>query len=157
VTQPVNVLTRPWSVMVDEARRRGVVVLHLWPSRDQVQRRPAGTPGALSMSLPVVDRTMLPRRRANESQPSRCDIFPTGHDQFYGDQGTRQGVTGARRGLRQEETAQEDDEGRGKKERKKVVGKAVGDECSFIPGEGLGRSLKITSHFHRLGNADGGC
>jgi hypothetical protein len=25
-----------------------------------------------------VDKTMLPRRRANESQPSRCDIFPTG-------------------------------------------------------------------------------
>jgi hypothetical protein len=27
----------------------------------------------------TVDETMLPRRRANKSQPSRCDIFPTGH------------------------------------------------------------------------------
>jgi hypothetical protein len=26
----------------------------------------------------TVDETMLPRRRANKSQPSRCDIFPTG-------------------------------------------------------------------------------
>jgi hypothetical protein len=26
----------------------------------------------------TVNETMLPRRRANQSQPSRCDIFPTG-------------------------------------------------------------------------------
>ena len=26
----------------------------------------------------TVNETMLPRRQANESQPSRCDIFPTG-------------------------------------------------------------------------------
>ena len=26
----------------------------------------------------TVDETMLPRRRANEGQASRCDIFPTG-------------------------------------------------------------------------------
>ena len=26
----------------------------------------------------MVDETMLPRRRANKSQPWRCDIFPTG-------------------------------------------------------------------------------
>jgi hypothetical protein len=103
------------------------------------------------MSLPGVDRTMLPRRRANESQPSCCDIFPIDRNRFYGDQGARQGVTRARRGLRQEGAAQEDDEGRGKKGRKKVVGKAAGDECSFIPGEGLGQLLKITSHFHRIG------
>jgi hypothetical protein len=25
----------------------------------------------------TVDEAMLPRRRANKSQPSRCDIFPT--------------------------------------------------------------------------------
>ena len=27
----------------------------------------------------TVDETMLPRRRANESQPSCCDIFPTSY------------------------------------------------------------------------------
>jgi hypothetical protein len=26
----------------------------------------------------TVDEIILPRRRANKSQPSRCDIFPTG-------------------------------------------------------------------------------
>ena len=26
----------------------------------------------------TVEETMLPRRRANKSRPSRCDIFPTG-------------------------------------------------------------------------------
>jgi hypothetical protein len=55
------------------------VVLDLRSSYDQVAGRPAGTPGASSASLLGVDEIMLPRRRANKSQPSCCDIFPTGH------------------------------------------------------------------------------
>ena len=46
----------------------------------------------------TVDETMLPRRRANKSQPSRCDIFPTGRvvSVLLGDRGAVRGVGGAR-------------------------------------------------------------
>jgi hypothetical protein len=40
-----------------------------------LSHRPAGTPGASLASLLGVDEIMLPRRQANKSQPSRCDIF----------------------------------------------------------------------------------
>jgi hypothetical protein len=54
----------------------------------------------------TVNETMLPRRRANESQPSRCDIFPTGRVVSVlwgpGVWGPSRGVGGARRGLRHE-------------------------------------------------------
>jgi len=33
-------------------------------------------------------------------------------------------------------------EGEGTKERERVVGKAVGDECVFIPGEGPGWQMR---------------
>jgi hypothetical protein len=61
-----------------------------------------------------VDEIILLRRRANKSQPSRCDIFPLAAlYRFCGDQGARQEVSGARRGLRHEGGGA----GRGKKER----------------------------------------
>ena len=58
-------------------------IMHLRPSHDQVagdllerwglhRRHCQGWTGQM------VDETMLPRRRANKSQPSRCDMFPTG-------------------------------------------------------------------------------
>jgi hypothetical protein len=42
-------------------------------------------------------------------------------------------------GLRHE---QEGRESRGKKGRERVVGKAAGDECVFIPGEGPGWQMR---------------
>ena len=52
-------------------------------------------------------------------------------------------VNGARRGLRHEGPVQEGKrERRGTKEREKVVGKAAGDECVFIPGEGPGWQMR---------------
>ena len=59
-------------------------VLHLRPSHDQVagdllERRALHRRHCQgSTTGQTVDETMLPRRRANKSQPSRCDIFPTG-------------------------------------------------------------------------------
>jgi hypothetical protein len=86
----------------------------------------------------TIDETMLPRRRANESQPSRCDIFPTGRvvSVLWG-LGALQGSrwSSARpeaRGGRCTKVR----EGKGTKGSERVVGKAAGDECVFIPGEG---------------------
>src|SRR5271155_3313166 len=65
----------------------------------------------------MVDETMLPRRRANKSQPSRCDIFPTGRvvSVLWGLGGLAGGVNGARRGLRHEGAVQEGGRGEGNK------------------------------------------
>jgi hypothetical protein len=80
-----------------------------------------------------VDETMLPRRRANKCQPSRCDIFLGS----VGTRGPSRGVSGARRGPRHEGAVQARWERvREQKERERAVGKAAGDECVFIPGEG---------------------
>src|SRR2546421_12893525 len=64
----------------------------------------------------TVDETMLPRRRANKSQPSCCDIFPTGRvvSVLWG-LGRLTGVSGARRGLRNEGVVQEGGRGEGNK------------------------------------------
>jgi hypothetical protein len=58
-------------------------VLHLRPSHDQVardllERRALHRRHYQESTGQTVDETMLPRRRANKSQPSRCDIFLTG-------------------------------------------------------------------------------
>jgi len=53
-------------------------VLHLRPSHDQVAGRFIVVTVRGRRTGQRVDETMLPRRRANKSQPSRCDIFPTG-------------------------------------------------------------------------------
>jgi hypothetical protein len=37
---------------------------------------------------------------------------------------------------------EEEREGKGTKERERVVGKAAGDECVFIPGEGPGWQMR---------------
>ena len=37
---------------------------------------------------------------------------------------------------------QEGERGKGNRERKRVVGKATGDECVFMPGEGLGWQMR---------------
>jgi hypothetical protein len=56
---------------------------------------------------------------------------------FCRDQGPGRGVGGARRGLRHEGAVQAGvREGKGTKGSERVVGKAAGDECFFIPGEG---------------------
>jgi hypothetical protein len=63
---------------------RGAVVLHLRPSHDQVagnllERWVLHRRHAKGQRMgETVDETMLPRRRANQSQPSRSDIFSTG-------------------------------------------------------------------------------
>ena len=57
---------------------------------------------------------------------------------ILGTRGPGRGVSRARRDLRHEGAVREGGEGKGTKERGRVVGKAVGDECAFIPGEGPG-------------------
>ena len=47
-----------------------------------------------------------------------------------------------RSSLRHERRVQEGREPRGKKGRERVVGKAAGDECVFIPGEGPGWQMR---------------
>jgi hypothetical protein len=61
------------------------VVLQPRPSHDQVaggllehQDASSASLSGVDASGQTVDGTMLPRRRVNKSQPSRCDIFPTG-------------------------------------------------------------------------------
>src|SRR5271167_1403977 len=56
----------------------------------------------------MVDETMLPRCQVNKSQPSRCDIFPTGRvvSVLWGLGGPSRGVSGAQRGLRHEGAVQ---------------------------------------------------
>jgi hypothetical protein len=92
----------------------------------------------------TVDETMLPRRRANESQPSRCDIFPTGRvvSVLWG-LGAWQGSrwSSARPEARGGRCRQVRD-GKGTKGSERVVGKAAGDECVFIPGEGPGWQMR---------------
>jgi hypothetical protein len=58
-------------------------VLHLRPSHDQVagdllERQALHRCRCQGSTGQTIDERMLPRRRANKSQPSRCDIFPTG-------------------------------------------------------------------------------
>jgi len=88
----------------------------------------------------TVDETMLPRRRANKSQPSRCDIFRTGRvvSVLWG-LGAWQGSKWSSARLEARGGYyRKAGEGKGTKERERVVGKAAGDECVFIPGEGPG-------------------
>ena len=60
-----------------------------------------------------------------------------------GTRGPSRGVSGARRGLRYEKAVQGGwERGREQKERERVVGKAAGDECVFIPGEGPSWQMK---------------
>ena len=60
---------------------------------------------------------MLPKRRANGSQLSRCDIFPTGRRRIgsLGTMGADEGVSGARRRLRHEEAVKEGEREKGNK------------------------------------------
>ena len=58
-------------------------IIHLRLLHDQVvgdllERRALHQRHRQELTGQTVDETMLPRRRANKSQPSRCDIFPTG-------------------------------------------------------------------------------
>ena len=55
----VNLLIKSAATYCDAKRFIGIVVKGRYTSQ-------------------TVDETMLPRRRANESQPSHCDTFPTG-------------------------------------------------------------------------------
>ena len=65
-----------------------VVVLHLRSSHNQVAGRFISVIVKGRRTAWTVDETMLPRSRANESQPSRCDIFPMAVSyRFCGDQG----------------------------------------------------------------------
>ena len=81
---------------------------------------------------------MLPRRRANKSQPSRCDIFPTGRvvSVSVGTKGPGRGVSGVRRGLRHEGVVQEGGRGEENKREGEICWKAAGDECVFIRRRG---------------------
>jgi hypothetical protein len=79
------------------------VIVHLRSSHNQVAGRFISVIIKVRRTGRTVDETMLQRRRANEGQPSRCDIFPTGCVvSVLRGPGARQGVSGARRGLRHE-------------------------------------------------------
>jgi len=90
---------------------------------------------------------MLPRRRGNESQASRCDIFPTGRvvSGFWA-QGPDRGVSGARRGLRHEGAVQE---GERKKENKReqnggreLLDRPPATSVSLYPVKGQGWQMR---------------
>src|SRR4051812_16967311 len=115
------------------------VVLHLRSSHNHVAGRFISVIVKGRCTGRTVDEIMQPRRRANESQSSRCDVFPTGCVvSVLRAQGARQGSqrssawSEARGGL-----CRRDEEGKGTKESKRGIGKAAEDECVFIPGEGL--------------------
>src|SRR5277367_5703578 len=82
---------------------------------------------------------MLSRRRGNESQLLRCDIFPTGRvvSVLWEAGGPAGGKwSSARPRARRERCRKVKREGTNGRER--TVGKAAGDECVFIPGAGPG-------------------
>jgi hypothetical protein len=131
--------------LVDEAGRGEVGVLHLKPSRDQVAVDLLERQALSSASLCKGRHTgqtveaVLPRRRANKSQPGRATaLFPLAASyRCCGRREGPQGVSGAQCGLRHDRV------GRCRKVKsevtkgsERVVGKAAGDECVFIPGEG---------------------
>ena len=118
-------------------------VLHLRPSHDQVagdllERRALHRRHCQGSTGQTVDEIMLPRRRANKSAVALRHF--SHWLRRIGSVGTRgpRGVSGARRGLRHEGRCRAVGEGKGTKERERVVGKAAGDECVFILGEGPG-------------------
>jgi hypothetical protein len=99
----------------------------------------------------TVDETMLPRRRANESQPSRSDIFLTGRvvSLLRG--------TGAWQGSRWSAARPEARGGRCRKVRggwgQKEARESAGDECVFIPGGGSGWQIRSGETPYRPGRA----
>jgi hypothetical protein len=77
---------------------------------------------------------VLPRRRANKSQPVALRHF-SHWPRRIGSVGKREAqvVSGARRGLRYDRAGLcRKVKSEGTKERERVVGKAAGDECVFI-------------------------
>ena len=109
------------------------VVLHLRSSHNQVAGRFISVIVKGRRTGQTVNKTMPPRRRANESRPSRCDIFPTGCvvSVLRGPGGP----TGSQWSSAWSE-ARGGEEGKGTKGSERVVGKVVGDECVFMSGSG---------------------
>jgi hypothetical protein len=74
--------------------------------------------------------------------------------------GTRapgRGVCGAQRGLRHEGAVQGRwERGREQKEGERVVGKAAGDGCVFIPGEGPSWQMKLGDTIPDAAGGEGG-
>ena len=123
---------------MDEAERGA---LHLRPSHDQfagdlLERRALHRRHCQGSTGQTVGETMLPRRRANKSQPSRCDIFPTGRvvSVLWGLGGWQGSKWSSARPEARGGGAGRWERGREQKEMERVVGKAAGDECVFIPG-----------------------
>jgi hypothetical protein len=83
-----------------------------------------------------VERIRVSRRAATFSHwPRRIGSVGT--------RGPSRGVSGAQRGLRHEGAVQGRwERGREQNEGERVVGKAAGDECVFIPGEGPSWQMK---------------
>ena len=169
VTQPVSVLTRPWSTTVET---RGIV-MEWWTKFEGKEResciqgrrvtKVAGERWAFHQRhCPRVDtRARRSRRqccrgveRIRASQ-SCCGIFPTGRVvSVLWEGGRPQGVSGARCGLRHDRVGRcTQAKGEGTKRRERVAGKAAGDECVFIPGEGAraGRLGRVPRHAGRGG------
>jgi hypothetical protein len=73
-----------------------------------------------------------------------------------GTRGPSRGVSGARRGLRHEGAVQGRwERGREQNERERVVGKAAGDECVFIPGEGPSWQIKSSDTIPEAAGGEG--
>jgi hypothetical protein len=90
---------------------------------------------------------VLPRRQANKSQPVALRHFSHWPRRIGSvGSGGPQGVSRARRGLRHDRVGRcRNVKSEGEKRREEVAGKAVGDECVFIPGEGPGWQMKVGS------------
>jgi hypothetical protein len=95
----------------------------------------------------TIDETMLPRRRANKSQPSCCDIFLTGRvvSVLWGLGGPGKGVSGARRGLRHEGVVQEGGRGEGNKREGESCWKSGGGRVRLYTWRRTGLADEVRS------------
>jgi hypothetical protein len=70
-------------------------------------------------------------KRIRVSRRAATFLLMAASHRFYGDQGARQGVTGARHGMRHEGAVQEGEEGKGTKGRERVVRKRWGTSALY--------------------------
>jgi len=131
------------------------VVLHLRPSRDQVtsdllERRALHRRHRLRVDAQVRQSTRQCCRDIKRIRTAALSHWPR-RIGSGGDQGTRQGVGGAGRGLRHQGGRCRKVKTEGRKGRERAVGKAVEDECVFLPGEGPGWQIRSVSTCGPLG------
>jgi hypothetical protein len=121
--------------------------VHLRPSYNQVagdllERRALHRRHYQGSTGQTVDEMVLPRRRANKSQLSRCDIFPTGRVVSVLTRGPWQGSKwSSARPEAREGGAGRWERGREQKRGRELLEKRRGTSAS-LPGEGPGWQMR---------------